>query len=203
TSPRHGYSSYQPSLNRPSQARSEPRSRERTPSGPAAWTGRSSTADRRTGYFDSTRGRDVSPGSSAPSRPRTPPYTVLRRDETKRQSSPPMSSYRRDSPDRRKSLNHKDVKTIQTQRSNESLQSKQEETKSRSQTADRLDDRKQQESISPKTSAETDEEALTQSDVDRRIRAIDEEMEATEKRLAQIDAEREEHQHELERLRQA
>jgi hypothetical protein len=66
-----------------------------------------------------------------------------------------------------------------------------------------MEDTKQQERMSPKPSVETDEEALTQSDVDRRIRAIDEEMEATEKRIAQIDAERGEHQRELERLRKA
>lgn len=139
-----------------------------------------------------------------PSRPRTPPfYTTTRRDEPRRQS--PLSSYRRDSPDRRKSIDQKDIKILQRQSSNETFGRKQEEDESRPQTADadRIEDIRQQGPLSPKQSVDTDEEALTQSDMDRRIRAIDEEMEATEKRIAQIDAEREEHKRELENIRKA
>ena len=43
----------------------------------------------------------------------------------------------------------------------------------------------------------TEEEDLTQDDVDRRIRAIDEEMASTELRIAQIDAEKQEHERQI------
>jgi hypothetical protein len=63
-------------------------------------------------------------------------------------------------------------------------------------------------SVSPKT-VQADEDlaqddvALTQDDVDRRIRAIDIEMEATERRIAQIDLERQEHERQIQILHSA
>jgi len=47
---------------------------------------------------------------------------------------------------------------------------------------------------------EGDEDLLTQDDVDRRIRAIDEELESTEQRIADIDLERQEHERQLQIL---
>src|SRR5277367_2988633 len=84
TGPRHGYSSYQP----PRSSQPEPRSRERTPSGPAGWSSRSSTADRRF-YEPPSRPRDHSPAalSVVSSKPRSPPYPP-RRDDHRRPTPP-------------------------------------------------------------------------------------------------------------------
>ena len=173
TGPRHGYSSYQP-------PRPEPRSRERTPSGPAAWSARSSTTDRR--YYDTTRQRDHSPVSSIPSRPRTPPYSARRDDY------PPRSPIRRESIERRKS----EDKPVIRKSSMESL--KQEE--SRPQSSDAMED------VKPTLEVEPEEDTLTQDDVDQRIRQIDQEVESTEQRISEIQVEKEEHQRQIQLLRE-
>ena len=169
TGPRHGYSSYQP-------PRSE--QRERTPSGPAAWSARSSTTDRRS--YDTHRQRDHSPATSIPSRPRTPLYSARRDDY------PPRSPVRRESLERRKS----EDKPIIRKSSTESV--KQEE--SRPQSPDVMEDVKQTLQVEP------EEDTLTQDDVDQRIRQIDREMESTEQRIAEIQAAKEAHERQIQLL---
>ena len=163
TGPRHGYSSYQP------QHRQEPRSRERTPSGPAAWSSRASTTDRR--YYDTPRQRDHSPVPSIPSRPRTPPYSARRDDYL------PRSPVRRESIERRKP----EDKPIVKKSSTESLKEE-----SRPQSSEAMEDVKQTLEIEP------EDDTLTQDDVDQRIRQIDQEVDATEQRIAELQVEKEE-----------
>ena len=158
----------------------KPRSRERTPSGPAAWSARSSTTDRR--YYDTPRQRDHSPVPSISSRPRTPPYSARRDDY------PPRSPVRRESIERRKS----EDKPIIRKSSTESL--KQEE--SRPQSSEAMDDVKQTLEVEP------EEDALTQDDVDQQIRQIDQKVECTEQRIAEIEAEKEAHERQIQLLRE-
>ena len=176
TGPRHGYSSYQPPP-RPSQP--ESRSRERTPSGPAGWSSRSSTADRRF-YEPPSRPRDHSPAalSAVSSKPRSPLYPSRRED------------YRRPTPPRRDTIDTEEL-PVSHKASTESLRTKEES---------RLPSPEPTEEVQPQKPV-AEEEGLTQDDVDQRIRGIDEEMASIELRMAQIDAEKLNHERQLRVLR--